>query len=305
MPEARFRFGLFEFDLERHELRRNGTLVRLQAQPSQVLACLLQNAGDVVLREELRQAVWTTGTFVDFEGGLNFCIAQIRRALSDDAVSPRYVRTVPKVGYQFIAPVERIASPEAAQEQLSDPIGRRWRLNSLSFRRAAVISVSALALFAAGYWSRTLAMSARDPIVAIASFDNETGDPTYAQFGNSLTDSLVADLTTASRGRFRVIGNARILRVDRQQRDLNAIAASLGASYVILGQIQLSGERTRVLAHLIHLPEQTHVWVVRNDRKADDLLASESQLAEMMTKQFAPRIASRDTRPISSPAVSR
>ena len=99
MKTGRFRFGLFEFDTATRELRREGVLVRLQSQPAQVLSCLIEQDGQVVSRESLRETVWGTGTFVDFERGLNFCIAQIRSALNDDSTSPRYVRTVPKRGY--------------------------------------------------------------------------------------------------------------------------------------------------------------------------------------------------------------
>src|SRR3954468_14734341 len=102
---SRLRFGLFEFDNETRELTRQGVGVHLQAQPAQVLSCLLSHAGEVVSRESLRQEVWKDGTFVDFDRGLNFCVAQIRSALGDSAESPRFIKTLPKRGYQFIAPV--------------------------------------------------------------------------------------------------------------------------------------------------------------------------------------------------------
>src|SRR5258708_3711624 len=107
MSSERFHFGVFEFDTATGQLQRNGTPVALQAQPAQVLGCLLERAGQAVSREDLRQAVWGAGTFVDFDRGLNFCISQIRSALRDDSAQPLYIRTIPKHGYQFIAPVER------------------------------------------------------------------------------------------------------------------------------------------------------------------------------------------------------
>jgi DNA-binding winged helix-turn-helix (wHTH) protein len=108
MDSRRFRFGLFEFDAAALELRREGVLVRLQSQPAQVLASLVERADQVVSRDDLRKAIWGDETFVDFERGLNFCISQIRSALKDDSADPTYIRTVPKSGYQFIAPVQRI-----------------------------------------------------------------------------------------------------------------------------------------------------------------------------------------------------
>ncbi len=94
----RFRFGLFELNAATRELRREGRLVRPQSQPGQVLSCLLARRGQVVSREELGQAVWGAETHVDFDRGLNFCLAQIRSALDDDSSSPRFIRTIPKRG---------------------------------------------------------------------------------------------------------------------------------------------------------------------------------------------------------------
>jgi DNA-binding winged helix-turn-helix (wHTH) protein len=100
----RYRFGLFEFDDSELVLRREQAIMRLQSQPARVLACLINNRERVVSREELRRCLWGDSTFVDFNGGLNFCIAQVRSALGDDPSNPRYIRTIPKLGYQFIAP---------------------------------------------------------------------------------------------------------------------------------------------------------------------------------------------------------
>jgi cholera toxin transcriptional activator len=102
------RFGVFEVDLVAGELRKNGTRVRLQEQPFQVLAVLLQRSGDVVTREELRQKLWPADTFVDFDHSLNTAINKIRDALGDSAASPKYVETLARRGYRFIAPVERL-----------------------------------------------------------------------------------------------------------------------------------------------------------------------------------------------------
>jgi TolB-like protein len=121
-------------------------------------------------------------------------------------------------------------------------------------------------------------------------FDNETDDPSMTRFSDAVSDMLVAELTTKGGGHYRVIGNARILRLPRDQRDLTAVGTSLGASYVVLGQVQRKGEQTRVLAHLIHLPEQTHVWVTRFDHVLDDPLALESEVARIVATEFSGRI---------------
>jgi cholera toxin transcriptional activator len=107
------RFGLFELDLSAGELRKSGVKLRLQGQPFQVLALLLERAGDVVTREELQQKLWPSDTFVDFDHSLNTAINKVREALGDSASSPRYVETLARRGYRFIAPVQRDAQAES------------------------------------------------------------------------------------------------------------------------------------------------------------------------------------------------
>jgi len=286
MNPSRFRFGLFEFTDATRELRREGRLIRLQSQPAQVLSCLLARSGQVVSREELRQAVWGQETHVDFDRGLNFCIAQIRSALDDDSSTPRFVRTIPKRGYQFIAPVETIADPAQptdAAAKIRTPIANPLWLTG------AFVLLLAIA-FSAGYAIRSSQHPKPSPILAIARFDNETGDPNMTRFSDGLTDTLVEQLTTLSHQRYRVIGNAGILRLPRSQRDLTAIANTLHADYTVLGQVQTNGAQTRILAHLIRLPDQTHLWVARLDRSSADPLSQELDSAQSIAAQFSPRI---------------
>ena len=282
MSTGKFRFGLFEFDSATGELRREGALVRLQAQPAQVLRALLEHADRIVSREELRQTVWHDDTFVDFERGLNFCVAQIRAALNDNAGEPRFIRTIPKRGYQFIAPVSRVVEEVEQSAATATPTHRRRFIPVLAASCALVL------IAVAGYWLKLRAEPA--PIVAVLRFDNETGNPEMTRFGDAIADNLVVELTTRADRHYRVIGNARILRLPRDQRDLTAIASTLGASYVILGQVQSAGTQTRVLAHLIHLPDQTHVWVARMDHDVEDPLSLEAQIAQTIALQFSPRI---------------
>src|SRR5881394_2017770 len=108
------RFGLFEADLQTGELRKNGVKVPLQGQPFQVCAILLSRSGELVSREELRQQVWPEDTFVDFDHALNTAITKIRLALGDQADNPRFVETLPRRGYRFIAPVDKPTAPEPA-----------------------------------------------------------------------------------------------------------------------------------------------------------------------------------------------
>ena len=120
---GRCRFGLFEFDFGSGELRKDGIAVKLPPQPSRVLALLLARPGDVVLREELRRLLWGEDTFVDFERGLNFCILQVRGALGDSSENPRFVQTIPRKGYRFIAPLTVVGSISSTETAPALPLG--------------------------------------------------------------------------------------------------------------------------------------------------------------------------------------
>jgi len=315
-----FRFGLFTLDAERGELRREGVLVRLQAQPMQVLAYLVEHAGQVASREELRKATWGETTFVDFDAGLNFCVSQIRTALQDDSAQPRYIRTVPKSGYQFIAPAQRIirelvgsserAVPEcpagasiSPTKDIPAPVASAGRTiaNGDFVRRGlarfwmtagAAVVVSAIGGLAVLLYFYQAPSRARNvPVLAVARFDNETGDAALDRFADALADTVVEQLTVKGSGSYRVIGNAQILRVSREQRDLQAIRTTLGAGYAVLGQVQGDGSQLRILAHLIRLSDQTHIWVVRLDRPRGDELKLEADIAAQIATEFASRMA--------------
>jgi adenylate cyclase len=145
----------------------------------------------------------------------------------------------------------------------------------------------------AGYWPRSWHGSRPRPVVAVMRFDNQTSDPGMTRFSDALTDNVVEEITKLSLGRYDVIGNAHILRLPRDQRDLSAISSSLHAGYVVLGQIQTDGPQTRILVHLIRLPDQTHLWVTRMDRRIADLdpLSIESEVAQKVGAEFSERVA--------------
>ena len=263
--------------------------MRLQSQPARVLGCLLQHAGQIVSREELQREVWGESTFVDFDHGLNFCMAQIRSVLDDDPAAPRFIRTIPKRGYQFVAPVELVAKTAGESAQVVTS-GRKISPSLL----IAGIFVSIMLLgitFAAGYRLKTQQAWNRLPVVAVVRFDNETANPDMTNFSDGLTDSVVERLTSLSQGQYKVIGNAQILRRPREERDLKSIASTLGAGYVVLGQVQRNGSQTRILSHLIRLSDQTHIWVVRVDQTLDDPLHVESEVAQKVAAEFSPRVA--------------
>ena len=305
MERSIVRFGDFEFDLDRRELSRKGTLVRLQSQPSLVLATLLQSAGQVVSREELQSAIWGGDTFVDFERGLNFCMTQIRAALGDDAARALYIRTIPRKGYQFIAPVQR---PPVAASTPPPPLEQRPRRRIFLWSVAAVLILSAAAIATVRLRApHNILPGVRRaiPILAVVRFDNDTNDAGLQRFADELTDDLVVQLTSDSQGRYRVVGNAPIVRVSREQRDLQAIGASLGAGYAVIGQVHSDGSKAVVLAHLIRLSDLTHVWVVRTGGDLGDPLRLQSRAAAEIAAQFADRMSRDPDTAASFPPVNR
>ena len=301
MGAGRFRFGQFELDTANLALRRKGALVHLQSQPAQVLAFLVERSDQIVSRDDLRNAIWGDKTFVDFAAGLNFCISQIRSALQDDSARPVYIQTVPKLGYRFIAPVEQLTGESPQQPHVAASRAPRldWRKPAFAVKLAIV---AALAFF--GYRFRSVQSADTAPILAVVHFDNETSDPALANLTDGLTDNVVEQLTTQSRGAYRVIGNAQILRLPRQQRDLHAISASLNAGYVVLGQVQTNGSAIRILAHLIRLPDQTHIWVVRIDRSLTDPLSLETEAASKIAAEFSARMSANPDQATSFPSAS-
>ena len=261
------RFGEFEFDSLAGELRRDGATTRLEPQPARVLALLVERAGGVVSREELQQRVWSADTFVDFERGLNYCIAQIRAALGDSAAEPRFVETLPRRGYRFIAPVQDAAPAGVA---------RSWRRPAMAAAAALVAVAVAWSLFARG----KTAGPARDSRVhiAVVPFDNETGVAGYDRLAQTLTDATVARLAGKA-DRLAVVGNAAVLYTPRTFRDLLAIGNSLGVSHVVLGQVQEIGGQLRITAHLIRVGDQAHVWAHRFEPSAADTPKLDQQVS--------------------------
>jgi DNA-binding winged helix-turn-helix (wHTH) protein/TolB-like protein len=277
-------FGDFEFDPIAGELRQGGTTTRLEPQPARVLAVLVERAGKVVSREELQQRVWDGDTFVDFERGLNYCIAQIRAALGDSASEPHFVETLPRRGYRFIAPLQQ-DTPHA-------PPSRPW-----SGRAAA--GVLALVLAGAVSWtlmarhrvSTQAGVSGVDTRVRIAvvPFDNETGVAAYERLAQTLTDATVARLAGEA-DRLAVVGNATVLRGPRKFRDVAAIGSSLGVSHVIIGQVQEISGQLRITTHLIRVGDQSHVWAHRFEPTAAETPKLDRDVSEAVAAAVTGRL---------------
>jgi eukaryotic-like serine/threonine-protein kinase len=186
IDRIRYRFGLFEADVHSGRLLKQGNAVRLQEQPFQVLLALLERHGDLVTREELRERLWPGDTFVEFDKSLGVALTKVRAALGDDAANPRFVETVPKRGYRFIAPVavdagESAVSASARVEapRIEPPPPRPPSLRTLILLAAALLT---LVVVAAVLW-RSASGRAASPVgrvsVVISEFDNNTGDVVF------------------------------------------------------------------------------------------------------------------------------
>lgn len=286
---ASARFGQFVFDADTGVLSRNAVPVRLQPQPARVLALLVTRAGDVVSRDELRQQIWGTDTFVDFERGLNFCIAQIRSALGDSAESPRFVETLPKRGYRFIAPTS--ALPATVDDPVTQPVTATPspptapQAHRPLSRRGLAVAVLLVVLVSAGIATLALRNDAEGAIrIAVVPFDNETGDTEYDRIAVGVADATVARLATPERlKQVAVIGNAAILQRPRSFRNLQEIGQELGAHYVVLAQVKNDANRVRLIAHLIRVTDQAHVWAQTFDRDGFGLDV-QAELAEAIAQ---------------------
>jgi DNA-binding winged helix-turn-helix (wHTH) protein/TolB-like protein len=292
---GRVRFGLFEFDPDTGALSRDGVPVRLQPQPARVLALLVTRAGDVVTRDTLRQEVWSDGTFVDFERGLNFCVAQIRSALGDAADSPRFIETLPRRGYRFVAPVQPVRPERRAQSAARSGL----------YVPALIGLALVTAALVAGAW-RAASQDARVRI-AVVPFDNETGMEEFDRIARDVADATVARLSTPERvAAFSVIGNAAALQQPRAFRDLKRIGTELGADYIVLAQMKRDDAGVRLIAHLIRVRDQSHLWANTYDRTGPSTgqgdategftLAAQAEIAEAIAAQVAKTLAKTSSR---------
>lgn len=247
-------FGEFEADLASGELRRNGSPVAIQDLPFRLLAALLEKPGELVTRAELSNRLWGSDTFVDAAAGLNTAVAKLREALGDNPDSPRFIETIPKRGYRFIAPIGPTGPPVSG-----DPVPRNAATSSVH-RRRWLVPAALVGLIAIGATATYQLRAMRRPVrIAVMLFDNETGDATLGGLAQGLTDAVVTDLTAEPR--LAVIGNAAVLRTSRPFRDIAKVRDALDADFIVIGQVQQLDGGTIVRAHLIRARDQAHVWV--------------------------------------------
>jgi TolB-like protein/DNA-binding winged helix-turn-helix (wHTH) protein/Tfp pilus assembly protein PilF len=285
------RFGAFELDLQSGELRRSGVLVHLQQQPAKVLVLLASRSGELVTRDELQKEVWG-GTFVDFEQGLNFCVKQIRAALGDQADTPRYLETLPRRGYRFVAPVQRIPDgpgpPSPAPTAGLAPAPPRGRSTTVR------LAMGAGALLLLGALVHLLRLPAREPssraMLAVLPFENLSADPSQEFFSDGLTEEMITQLARLQPERLGVIARTSANVYKKTPKPVDEIGRELGVDYVIEGSVRREGDRLKVTAQLIRVKDQTHLWAESYERRLADSLAIQDDLARRVVEALEGRL---------------
>ncbi|MCA1585559.1 MAG: winged helix-turn-helix domain-containing protein [Acidobacteria bacterium] len=313
-------FGTFEFDVRSGELKREGQPVKLSPQPARVLALLVSRAGDVVLREEIKAHLWGEDTFVDFERGLNFCILQVRTALGDASDNPRFVQTVPRKGYRFIAPVASRPAPQSPPAAVDRPavtssagapslVPSRfsWRRRRLPWTVGVLIAL--LPLLGWLWLARAPAATAADPgnriRMAVLPFLNLTGDIDDEYLADGLTDELIAQLGGVSPNRLGIISRTSVMTYRGTQKTVAEIGRELHVAYVLEGSVRRDGGRLRVTAELVSTADQTQRWSDSFERSAADVMTLQTEVAARVARALALELVPGDyARPIPSPTGS-
>jgi TolB-like protein/DNA-binding winged helix-turn-helix (wHTH) protein/Tfp pilus assembly protein PilF len=268
------RFGAFELDLQNNELRRAGVLLKLSPQQFQVLRLLAENAGQLETREDIQREVWGADTFVDFDRNLNVCVAQIRATLNDDSDAPRFIQTVPKRGYKFIAPVERVAAG-ASELPVMQP-ARAWTRPKWLWFAAALAPCVVISIVWAT-WPRS-ARPARTMIAALP-FENLTGDPKEDLFTDGLTEELISQLGSLNPERVGVIGRTSVMRYKSAPHGIDQVGHELRVDYILEGTVRRSDGRIRIAARLIKVADQAQVWTDTSERAEAEMFRIEEESA--------------------------
>ncbi len=290
----RLRFSVFEADLDARELTRLGKLLPMQEQPFQLLVMLLEKPGALVTREELRASLWPQ-TVVDFDHGLNKAISKIRDALGDSAENPRFVQTVARRGYRFLADVTAVsggpietATPEilsvAPQEDdgPSPAKGRSRRLAAWTIAGLVVV----LLLAASWYHFASVSRSALPHIrsLAVLPLENLSGDTSQDYFADGMTDELITQL--AHIRALRVISRTSVMTYKHLHKPLAEIGRELDVQAVVEGSVFRSGDRVRLSAQLIRVPADENLWAQSYEGDIRDSLALQSKVAQAIAGQI-------------------
>jgi TolB-like protein/DNA-binding winged helix-turn-helix (wHTH) protein/tetratricopeptide (TPR) repeat protein len=289
------RFGPFQLDPQACELRKGDTLLHLPPQPCKVLALLVSNPRRVFTRQEIQREIWGGDTYVDFDQGLNAAIRQIRSALCDDAETPRYIQTLSRRGYRFIAKVDEQLEA-AASAPLTVPTGFAMPTapsvpRPLSYRGPLFVVLS-LALVVAAVvlvWKiergrpRTGDIRPSIRSIAVLPLENLSRDPEQQYFADGMTDALITDL--AKIHALRVISRNSIMQYKGNPKPMPQIARELNVDAVVEGTVMTSGERVRITAQLVEAPKDRHLWVETYEGDLRDILSLQDQVARAIASE--------------------
>jgi TolB-like protein/DNA-binding winged helix-turn-helix (wHTH) protein len=263
-PVEVVRFGEFEANLRSRELRRNGVRVRIPDQSFEVLLMLLDKPGELVTREEVRNRLWSSETFVDFDHGLNNAVKRLRDALEDSAETPRFIETLPRRGYRFSGAIDPPTRQPVSAVQNVDPRSR-----------APILIVAALVLLVLASvglrWFRrsstTLAQAPHPTMLAVLPFQNLSGDTSQDYFSDGLTEEMISQLGELSGDHFGVIARTSSMMYKNTTKDIGQIGQELGVDYLLENSVRREGDHVRITVQLIRVQNRVHVWANSYDRE--------------------------------------
>lgn len=281
-PTHIVRFGPFELDLRSAELYHNGTKTRLPEQPFQVLCELVEHPGEVVTREELRQRLWSSDTFVDFEHGLNTAVKRLRELLDDSAENPHYIETLPRHGYRLMVPVEK---PELVVPAVSEASVRRRKI----WLAGSVLIIAAVA---AGVLSRQRLIERFHPVkiesLAVLPLENLSGNSEEDYFADGMTEALITELGKAHA--LRVISRQSVMHYKGTNKTVLQIARELHVDAVVEGSAMRAGDKVRITAQLIQANPERHLWSESYERDLRDVLSLQGDVARAIVSEIKIKI---------------
>lgn len=294
----RLSFGSYEADLQSGELRKHGIRIRLQSQPFQLLAMLLERPGQLVTREEICQKLWPADTFVDFDHSLGTAINKIREVLNDSAAEPRFVETLPRRGYRFIAPVTPVHPGPASPLVPTEPEKRRRRTRS--FYLVVGVCVALLLGALAAWMIQSKRQGARSRVsdpppirsIAVLPLLNLSSDPDQQFFADGMTDELITNLAQISS--LRVISHTSAMAYLGTRKPAAQIAQELGVDALVEGSVTRSGNKVRITAQLIQAASDRHLWAHSYDRELSDVLTVQGEVAREIAASISLRLTSEE-----------
>ena len=299
------RFGDFELNARAGELRRAGSKIRLGDNSLHILFELLEQPGELVTREEIRRKLWPGDSFVGFEDGINHAVWKLREALGDDAETPKYIETLPRHGYRFIAPVNAVVpvpSRTVVEAEPAMPSGaqpgafRRWRWK-IAAAIATVLAATGIliTLNVADMRDRLLPGSAAPRIesLAVLPVRNFSGDPRQDFFADGMTDALIAGLAQIKA--VKVISRTSVMHYKGSNETLPQIAKELGVEGIVEASVTRSGGRVHITAQLIDAPHDRHLWGRNYDGEMADMLVLQSDVVQAITDEIRVQVTPQET----------